>query len=164
MTTTDPTSKTTIGRPSDSISGATTGPATEATTEPITDPIAAYGAAWLESAEPRRRLLLETAWAADAVYCDPLTELAGREALSAHIAATQAQLAGGTIAVVSEPVRHHDSAFFRWSMADAAGSTLLTGWDVVQLDDAGRIARLTGFFDTDTERRDDRSPIRRPPC
>ena len=47
-------------------------------------------------------------------------------------------------------MRHHDSAFFRWSMADAAGHPLLTGWDVVQLDDAGRITRLTGFFDQDT--------------
>jgi hypothetical protein len=121
-----------------------------------TDPIAAYGAAWLEPDESQRGRLLETAWAADAVYCDPLTQLAGRDALSAHIAATQAQLVGGTIAVVTEPVRHHDSAFFRWSMADATGSTVLTGWDVVQLDDAGRITRLTGFFDTDTERRDDR--------
>ena len=123
------------------------------TSDPSTDPITAYGAAWLEPDESRRRLLLETAWAPDAVYCDPLTQLAGRDALSAHIAATQAQLAGGSIAVVSEPVRHHDSAFFRWSMADAAGSPLLTGWDVVQLDDAGRIARLTGFFDADTDQR-----------
>jgi hypothetical protein len=117
-----------------------------------TDPIAAYAAAWTETDESRRLSLLGTAWATDAVYCDPLDSVVGREALSAHIAATQAQLAGGTIAVVSEPVRHHDSAFFRWTMADASGSPVMTGWDVVQLDDAGRIARLTGFFDDDTER------------
>ena len=117
-----------------------------------TDPIAAYGAAWLETDEHRRLALLDTAWAADAVYCDPLDRVAGRPALAAHIAATQAQLAGGRVAVTSEPVRHHDSAFFRWTMSDASGGTVLTGWDVVQLDDAGRIARLTGFFDDDTDR------------
>jgi hypothetical protein len=33
---------------------------------------------------------------------------------------------------------------------DASGATALTGFDVVQLADDGRIARLTGFFDTDT--------------
>jgi hypothetical protein len=120
-----------------------------------TDPIAAYGAAWLETDPQRRAALLETAWATGAVYCDPLAVVEGREALSEHIAATQAQLAGGSIAVTSEPVRHHDSAFFRWTMTDAAGATALTGWDVVQLDEAGRIARLTGFFDPDTERRSD---------
>ena len=118
-----------------------------------TDPITAYGAAWLEADEARRRALLETAWAEDAVYCDPIDRVAGRDALAAHIAATQAQLAGGRVDVTSEPVRHHDSAFFRWTMTDASGGVVLTGWDVVQLDDGGRIARLTGFFDNDTARR-----------
>ena len=120
-----------------------------------TDALAAYGAAWLETDEQRRLALLETAWATGAVYCDPLDRVTGREALAAHIAATQGQLAGGRVEVVTAPVRHHDSAFFRWSMTDADGGTVLTGWDVVQLDEDGRIARLTGFFDTDTERRAD---------
>ena len=114
------------------------------------DSLTAYGAAWLEPDEHRRRALLETAWAEQAVYCDPLDLVTGREALSAHIAATQASLAGGRVAVTNEPVRHHDSAFFRWAVQDAAGATVLTGWDVVQLDESGRIARLTGFFDQDT--------------
>jgi hypothetical protein len=116
------------------------------------DPIAAYGAAWLETDDARRMSLLETAWAPDAVYCDPIDVVEGREALSAHVAATQASLAGGRVAVTSDPVRHHDSAFFRWTMTDAGGAVVLTGFDVVQLDDAGRIARLTGFFDSDTGR------------
>jgi hypothetical protein len=117
-----------------------------------TDPIAAYAAAWVETDPQRRLALLEAAWAADAVYCDPLASVTGRQALDAHIAGTQDSLGGGRIEVVSEPVRHHDSAFFRWAALDAAGSPVLTGWDVVQLDDDGRIARLTGFFDADTER------------
>ena len=116
------------------------------------DAIAAYAAAWLETDPQRRRALLETAWADDGVYSDPLDHLTGREALADHIGGTQAQLAGGSIAVTTEPVRHHDSAFFRWTMTDASDAVALTGWDVVQLDDAGRIARLTGFFDPDTER------------
>ena len=82
------------------------------------------------------------AWAPGAVYCDPLDRVEGRDALSRHIAATQVALAGGRIAVTSTPVRHHDSAFFRWTMTDAAGAVALTGFDVVQLDDDGRIARL----------------------
>jgi hypothetical protein len=114
------------------------------------DPITAYGEAWLAVDEDERRALLEVAWAPDAVYSDPLDHLQGREALGRHIGATQVALAGGRIAVTSTPVRHHDSAFFRWTMTDAAGATALTGFDVVQLDDQGRIARLTGFFDTDT--------------
>ena len=114
------------------------------------DPITAYGEAWMAVDEDERRALLEVAWAPDAVYSDPLIHLAGREALAAHIGATQTALAGGQIRVTSTPVRHHDSAFFRWAMTDASGATALTGFDVVQLDLDGRIARLTGFFDTDT--------------
>jgi len=114
------------------------------------DPITAYGEAWLAVDADERRALLEVAWAPDAVYCDPLDRLEGREALGRHIGATQTALAGGRIAVTSTPVRHHDSAFFRWTMTDASGATALTGFDVVQLADDGRIARLTGFFDTDT--------------
>ena len=114
------------------------------------DGIGAYGQAWLETDPQERRRLLERAWAPGAVYCDPLDHVEGRDALSRHIAATQAALAGGRVAVTSTPVRHHDSAFFRWAITDAGGAVVLTGFDVVQLDDDGRIARLTGFFDTDT--------------
>ena len=114
------------------------------------DPITAYGEAWLATDGDERSALLEVAWAPGAVYSDPLDHLEGREALGRHIGATQAAMAGGRIAVTSTPVRHHDSAFFRWTMSDAGGTTVLTGFDVVQLDDDGRIARLHGFFDTDT--------------
>lgn len=117
------------------------------------DPIAAYAEAWREPDAARRAELLERAWADGAVYCDPLDLVAGRAALVEHIGATQASLPGVSIEVTSEPVRHHDSAFFRWTMTADDGQVVLSGFDVVQLGDDGRIARLTGFFDTDTERR-----------
>jgi hypothetical protein len=120
------------------------------TTPQIGDPLAAYGAAWLETDPDRRLALLEAAWAIDAVYCDPSDHVAGRAALATHIENTQSMLPGGRVQITTTPVRHHDSAFFRWAIVDAEGSTVLTGFDVVQLDAAGRIARLTGFFDTDT--------------
>jgi len=111
------------------------------------DGIGAYGQAWLEPDEDRRRALLERAWAPDAVYCDPLDLVVGRTALDTHIAAFQQSMAGGRVDIVSEAVRHHDSAHFRWAISDASGTEVLTGFDVVQLDDSGRITRLTGFFD-----------------
>jgi hypothetical protein len=122
------------------------------TTTPALDPIAAYGAAWVEPDAAARRALLEQAWAPGAVYCDPLALVTGREALADHIGATQDALPGGRIEVTGEPVRHHDSAFFRWTMTDGSGTTVMTGFDVVQLDEAGLISRLTGFFDRDTAR------------
>ena len=120
------------------------------TASPTPDPITAYGDAWSATDDAERSALLQVAWAPGAVYADPLDHVEGRDALSRHIAATQVALAGGRVAVTSTPVRHHDSAFFRWAISDAGGAVVLTGFDVVQLDDDGRIARLTGFFDTDT--------------
>ena len=120
------------------------------TAEAAPESIAAYGAAWVEPDATARRTLLEQAWAADAVYCDPTAVVTGREALSDHIGGFQAAMPGGRIQVTSEPVLHHDSAFFRWSLTDADGATVMTGFDVVQLDRTGLIARLTGFFDSDT--------------
>ena len=112
--------------------------------------IAAYGAAWVEPDATARLTLLQQAWAADAVYCDPLASVAGRDGLSEHIGQFQTAMPGARIEVTSEPVRHHDSAFFRWALTDADGATVMTGFDVVQLDRTGLIARLTGFFDSDT--------------
>ena len=111
------------------------------------DGIGAYGEAWTEPDPARRLALLERAWAPDAVYCDPLALVQGRQALSEHIGQTQDGLQGGRIEVTAEAVRHHDSAHFPWALRDAAGATVMTGFDVVQLDDEGRITRLTGFFD-----------------
>lgn len=43
--------------------------------------------------------------------------------------------------VTAEAARHHDSAHVPWPVLDAAGTTVLTGFDVVQLDDTGRTTR-----------------------
>ncbi len=111
------------------------------------DGIGAYGRAWLATDDDERAALLARCWAPEAVYCDPLAVVQGREALSRHIASTQAGLDGGRVQVTGEATRHHDSALFPWEIRDAAGTLVLTGLDVVQLDEQGRITRLTGFFD-----------------
>jgi len=111
------------------------------------DGIGAYADAWVQIDPVRRDELLVRAWAPDGVYCDPLAVVRGRAALSEHIAVTQQSLDGGRIEVTAEAVRHHESAFFPWAMVDAAGVTVMTGFDVAQLDEQGRITRLTGFFD-----------------
>ena len=111
------------------------------------DGIGPYGQAWLETDDDARRALLERAWAPGAVYCDPLAHVVGAEALSEHIAETQRSLAGGRVEVTAEATRHHDSAHFPWAITAPDGSTVMTGFDVVQLDERGRITRLTGFFD-----------------
>lgn len=108
--------------------------------------VTAYGAAWLERDPAARLRLLEDAWADDGVYCDPQVLLTGRAALVDHIGAFQASAPGCEIVITSEALEHHDAAFFRWAMRDAAGADLLLGLDVAVFGDDGRICRLTGFF------------------
>ncbi len=111
------------------------------------DGIGAYGEAWVEPDPARRLALLERAWATDAVYCDPLAYVEGRQALADHIGQTQDAMPGSRIEVTAEAARHHDSAHFPWAMRGPDGATVMTGFDVCQLDGDGRITRLTGFFD-----------------
>jgi 3-oxoacyl-ACP reductase-like protein len=85
-------------------------------------------------------------WAPGAVYCDPLAHVTGIDALVEHIGKTQNDLTGGRVEVTGKAIRHHDSAYFPWAVQDVAGETVMTGFDVVQLDEQDRITRLTGFF------------------
>lgn len=119
--------------------------------DPALSSIGAYGAAWLEPDPERRAVLVQRCWSPEAIYCDPLDVVTGRAALVAHIGRTQQLLPGGRTAISSRPVRHHDAGFFRWTMTDANGAVVMTGFDVVQFAENGQIARLTGFFDSDTD-------------
>jgi hypothetical protein len=111
------------------------------------DGIGAYALAWLETDPQARAVLLERAWAPEAVYCDPTAYVEGRAALNEHITAVQIALPGHAVTVTGEASRHHDSAHFPWAITGPEGAVVVTGFDVVQLDGHGRITRLTGFFD-----------------
>ena len=58
----------------------------------LAEAVAAYGAAWNETDEAKRRTLLEQSWADDAVYQDPTGRAEGREALVAHIGGFHAMM------------------------------------------------------------------------
>src|SRR5258707_232088 len=58
---------------------------------PMNDLIAQYLDCWNETDPAARRKLIDSTWAADASYIDPLAEAHGRDAIDATIAAAQAQ-------------------------------------------------------------------------
>ncbi|GGH25571.1 SnoaL-like domain-containing protein [Cribrihabitans marinus] len=104
-----------------------------------------YGAAWRETDPAKRLELLETVWADDAVYVDPMARVEGRAALVAHIGEVLAST-GGRVEITSRPNAHHDVAHFTWHMVGPDGAILVRGHDMATLDTDGRIARLAGFF------------------
>ncbi|WP_246554004.1 nuclear transport factor 2 family protein [Bradyrhizobium ottawaense] len=75
----------------------------------------AYQAAWGPVGESERRRLLEQSVAADCVYTDPGSQVAGREALMARIGQTQLKFPGACFRNDSF-LEHHEQALFRWTM------------------------------------------------
>jgi len=113
------------------------------TTQEITE---AYGAAWNEEDETKRRALLERAWADDGVYTDPQSHVEGRDALIALITGFQQQAPGAHIIATSAVDEHHSKLRFTWKMEGADGNTVMEGIDFGELAPDGRIKRIVGFF------------------
>ncbi len=109
--------------------------------------VQAYGDAWNELDEAKRRALLERAWADDATYTDPSADLHGREALIAHIGAFHKDGMPGARIIPSSGVdEHHGRLRFTWRMEGADGSTIIEGIDFGELAGDGRLQRIVGFF------------------
>ena len=109
--------------------------------------VQAYGDAWNELDEPKRRKLLEQAWTDDGTYTDPSADVQGREALIAHIRAFHKDGMPGARIVPSSGVdEHHGRVRFTWRMEGADGSTIMEGIDFGELADDGRLQCIVGFF------------------
>ena len=109
--------------------------------------VQAYGDAWNELDEAKRRALLERAWADDGTYTDPSADLHGREALIPHIGAFQKDGMPGARIIPSSGVdEHHGRLRFTWRMEGADGSTIIEGIDFGELAADGRLQRIVGFF------------------
>ena len=111
-----------------------------------TEIVAAYALAWNAPDGAERRRALERAWTDDGVYSDPTAEVAGRDALLAHIGGFQAQMPGARIVLTSGVDEHHGMLRFTWALRGSDGATITDGVDFVELAADGRIRRVTGFF------------------
>ena len=110
--------------------------------------VRSYAAAWAESDEAARLRLLEQAWADDGTYTDPLTQVTGREALSAAIGQFMTQSPGVRIVQTTGVDTHHAVLRFGWKVEGATAPPLagLEGFDFGELAEDGRLRRIVGFF------------------
>jgi hypothetical protein len=107
---------------------------------------AAYGEAWNQTDELKRRALLDQAWADDGLYVDPVSEGRGRDALSEIIAGFHKQAPGARIVVTSGLDQHHNQIRFAWSLVQPDGKTAIEGIDACEIAPDGRIARIVGYW------------------
>jgi hypothetical protein len=105
-----------------------------------------YGAAWHEPDDRARHALLERCWAVNGVYCDPSVIVEGRNALVAHIAGFQQRFPGHRLVLSTDIELHHGWLRFGWLLLAPDGEVALEGTDIGELDDAGRLRRIVGFF------------------
>ncbi|AEH10794.1 MULTISPECIES: nuclear transport factor 2 family protein [Protofrankia] len=106
-----------------------------------------YLACWNETDADARRALIDRFWSADPSYVDPLTQVQGRDALAATIAAIQSQFPGFVFSPVGPIDTHHNVARFTWGLGPEGAEPVVVGFDVVVTDADGRIERVLGFLD-----------------
>ncbi len=107
----------------------------------FTDLAQRYIAAFNQTDPVARKQQVASLFATDATYTDPLADVAGHDGIDAFLGAAQQQLAGLEFRLDGPVDAHHGQARFRW----AAGPVV--GFDVVVVDDEGRIRSVYGFLD-----------------
>ncbi|MCX4748053.1 nuclear transport factor 2 family protein [Kitasatospora sp. NBC_01287] len=105
-----------------------------------------YIATWNETDAATRRKLIDTHWAAEARYTDPLAEVAGRDGVDAVIGAVQAQFPG-LVFTLGAVDAHHNLARFTWDLGPAGAEALVVGFDVLEATEDGLIGAVHGFLD-----------------
>ena len=107
-----------------------------------------YLAAWNETDARRRRELVDSVWAPDGSYTDPLADARGRAEIDGLIGAVQQQFPGFVFTLGGPVDAHHNQARFTWHLAPAgAAEPVVIGFDVAVLDGDGQLRSVHGFLD-----------------
>ncbi|WP_409062735.1 nuclear transport factor 2 family protein [Streptomyces sp. SYP-A7185] len=110
--------------------------------------VARYFEAWNTQGAEDLAKAVAAAWSEGGSYTDPLSDVSGHEALAAVIAGTHEQFPGFEFRRIGAVDGHHHVARFGWELVSLAdGSAPVAGFDVVTLDEDGRIATVAGFLD-----------------
>lgn len=114
---------------------------------PLAAAIDAYCACWRVMDDAARQAALARVLAPEVRYSDPMTDVTGIAALSAHIATVAAARPQAVIARTTRVDGHHDVARFGWSMKDGGVEQLAGSLDVIETaGESGLITRIIGFF------------------
>jgi hypothetical protein len=126
------------------------------TAERQRDVLDAYARAWRHAEEAAVRQILLPCWAERGRYVSPFVDpVFGVDGLTELILDHQALFPDAAMDHLGEPVLHHDQACWRWVLSSTAPiriqgtdfGRMLSGLDVVQFGDDGRITSVVAFFD-----------------
>lgn len=94
----------------------------------------------------RRGPLVARVWSDDGELIDPPFDGRGHEAIAAMADAVLAHYPGHSFERTTVIDEHHGYARYEWALVAPDGAPAVTGTDFAQVDDAGRIVRILGFF------------------
>jgi hypothetical protein len=116
------------------------------TTSTITDIIDQHLAAYAMADADRRNTLVAASWNVDGELLDPPLEGRGHAEISALADAVLTHFANHHFARTTVVDSHHDVARYGWDLIGPDGTVAVSGIDIVQFDDAGKLLRIVGFF------------------
>ncbi len=112
----------------------------------LTATVDTYLSAFGEPDRGRRAGLIDAAWAVDGRLLDPPLTGEGHDGISDMADVLQQHFAGHRFRRVSAVDAHHDQLRFAWELVAPDGTVALTGLDVGEVAEDGRLRRITGFF------------------
>jgi Uma2 family endonuclease len=94
----------------------------------------------------RRNTLIAQAWNADGELLDPPLEGRGHAEISALADVVLTHYAGHEFKRTTAVDSHHGFARYGWDLVGPDASVAVSGIDVVEFDEAGKLRRIVGFF------------------
>lgn len=107
----------------------------------------AYLATWNSADTDQRAALLAGHWSPAVRYTDPLAEVSGHDGVSAIIDAARQQFPDFVFTLHGKVDAHHRQLRFQWGLGPDGAEPVVIGFDVLVLDEDGRIADVRGFLD-----------------
>ena len=106
-----------------------------------------YIASWNEIDPDARRRLIDSLWAEDGRYTDPMMQARGQVAIADLIGGVHAKFPGLRFALSGTADSHGPYARFSWSFGPSDGPVVARGTDFAALAEDGRLTQVTGFLD-----------------
>ncbi|MEY2582452.1 MAG: hypothetical protein QOE09_2301 [Ilumatobacteraceae bacterium] len=94
----------------------------------------------------RRTALIAGAWNSEGELLDPPLEGRGHAEIGALADVVLTHYAGHRFVRTTAVDSHHGFARYGWELAGPDGSVAVSGIDVAQFDQAGKLLRIVGFF------------------
>ena len=108
--------------------------------------IDAYLDAYCEPDRARRAAAVADIWSGDGHLIDPPLESRGHDGISAQAEALLSQFPGHRFVRSSAVDAHHGFARYGWQLKNGSDAVVLEGQDFAEIDAAGRLQRVVGFF------------------